>query len=620
MSIRVKLFLIIIFICAANFSYQAIEYIFNKPIILVQEDHENISRLNTTLLSISSEINKLDSELFKTQYNRVLLSWSDVNSIFLDIEGLKYLPNFNEVLSESFSNIINTKQTLMSSMEEIGTTSILLKKSGETLFGQSTDFSIQDLVSKNSKLSAEDQNNDIYIFTNTLYQNISTLDTAISISLEMLNMQNELITEEIQKIQKQRSLISLILIVSIIGIAIGLALSITFRMSRIIKRIELGIERMKDGDLADRIPVKSKDELGILSDNVNIFTDHLSEIVLRIKGSSDTNKRIKNDLVDFIETATTSTSEMNSNALSIKVQIDSLEGNIASSSEAIKNVISILGTQRNSMSTQNTMVDESSSSITEMIASINNVGEITKKKTNAMKDLVKVASEGSDKLGDTTLKIQQINENVDEIRGTADLIENIASQTNLLAMNAAIEAAHAGESGKGFAVVADEIRKLAEASSVNSKHINGVLKNVITKIQEAVESGDITRSAFEEVNREVSLSTSSFEEVSINMEELLEGGSIILQSMSSLKEISEKVNEGNANLETSINSTNAVMEEVNTISQDVTTKVKDISHSLNLMNGIMDSVNTTTDQISSVSITLEKEIEIFKTGKGFNQN
>lgn len=613
MSIRVKLLLIILFICIANFSYLAINYFINRPIVMVQKDHENISRLNSSLLSLSSEVNKLDSELFNNQYGDILLAWSEINSIFQEVESLKYLPDFNKKLSESFSDIIRTKKALSASMEEIGSTSLQIKKEGEYLFGKSTDFSMQDLISKNSKLSAEEKRPNIYINTNILYQNISTLDTGISISLERLELQNDLISTEIEKIKNRRAIISLVLIISTLGIAIALAVLTTFKMSKIIKRIELGIERMKDGDLADRIPVQSKDELGALSNNVNVFTDHLSEILVRIKESSRTNNEIKDDLINIMEIATRSTSNISNNAEAIKKQMDNLKGNIGHSSNAIDNVIEIIQVQKNNMTSQNNMVDESSSSVTEMIASINSVGDLTRKKTNAMKNLVKVASKGGDRLSDTTIKIQQINENVDEIKGTADLIQSIASQTNLLAMNAAIEAAHAGDSGKGFAVVADEIRKLAEASSTNSKHINGVLKNVILKIQEAVESGEITKSAFEEVNREVSSSTSSFEEVSNSMDELLEGGSIILQSMESLKQISIEVNLGSANLETSINTTKSAMEEVDIISKDVNTNVNGISTGLGHMNELMGSINTITDKITVVSQTLEQDIEIFIT-------
>ena len=100
------------------------------------------------------------------------------------------------------------------------------------------------------------------------------------------------------------------------------------------------------------------------------------------------------------------------------------------------------------------------------------------------------------------------------------MIRDLANQTNLLAMNAAIEAAHAGEAGMGFAIVADEIRRLAEASSTNSKRISGVLKEVVAKIEQAASSGDSTKAVFSLMDTEVAAASGAFSEIAAAMSQL----------------------------------------------------------------------------------------------------
>ncbi len=139
--------------------------------------------------------------------------------------------------------------------------------------------------------------------------------------------------------------------------------------------------------------------------------------------------------------------------------------------------------------------------------------ELTDSSTKITANLAEKTAEGEGRFSVTMTEIEGISEVLDDINEMAAFIQGLANQTNLLAMNAAIEAAHAGEAGRGFSVVADEIRKLAEASSGSSKRISQRLKSIKVKIEGTRESSAHTREAFVGILAVVSQVQSAFKAI-----------------------------------------------------------------------------------------------------------
>jgi methyl-accepting chemotaxis protein len=146
---------------------------------------------------------------------------------------------------------------------------------------------------------------------------------------------------------------------------------------------------------------------------------------------------------------------------------------------------------------------------------------------------------------ETNATMEQVINNINKLNGhVEDQMENIASQTNLLSMNAAIEAAHAGEAGKGFAVVADEIRKLEESSSEQPKTIGNVLKKIAESIKKITGAADNILNRFEAIDMGVKTVADQEEIIRKAMEEQGEGGKQLLQGTSNLNNITQQVKSG----------------------------------------------------------------------------
>src|SRR5215510_4238466 len=176
-----------------------------------------------------------------------------------------------------------------------------------------------------------------------------------------------------------------------------------------------------------------------------------------------------------------------------------------------------------------------------MLANIQSVTQTLVKNKDNVEELLQASEVGRSGLQDVAGDIQEIARESEGLLEINSVMENIASQTNLLSMNAAIEAAHAGEAGKGFAVVADEIRKLAESSSVQSKTISTVLKKIKSSIDKITSSTDNVLKKFEAIEGSVKVVADQEDNIRNAMEEQGQGSKQVLHAISNVNEITRKV-------------------------------------------------------------------------------
>ena len=192
---------------------------------------------------------------------------------------------------------------------------------------------------------------------------------------------------------------------------------------------------------------------------------------------------------------------------------------------------------------QTASISASSSATEEMIANIRSVTDTLSKNTQNVRELQEASEAGHTSLNKVVTDIQGIARESESLLEINAVMQNIASQTNLLSMNAAIEAAHAGESGRGFAVVADEIRKLAESSSKQSKTIGGVLKSIKGAIDGITKSTDVVLGKFDAIGVGVRTVATQEDNILHAMEEQGQGSKQILQAVSNVNEVTHQVKE-----------------------------------------------------------------------------
>lgn len=365
-----------------------------------------------------------------------------------------------------------------------------------------------------------------------------------------------------------------------------------------------------EGDLTKEVNISSNDEIGFLAGDTNQFINTIKQMVTKLKEISGEINHVQDNLLENTSETASAIIQIMKNIESVQKEAMQLENQILNSSKNIDALFTIIEEERQDIVDQTSAVEESSASINQMIASLNSIAKITISKKAATEHLVITAQKGDSKLNDTIKFIEEINNNVDSISGMLDIINNISAQTNLLAMNAAIEAAHAGDSGKGFSVVADEIRKLAESSSFNSKEISSVLTEVLGNIKNVSNMGLETKQAFIEINREVIEVSEALSEIEVSTSELSKGGEEIVRAMSLLTDKTQQINDKSMDINREATEVNESFNLVKEISNQLESAMKEITVGVS-------SISTSMDNIQDVTSVLDRNIK--EQNKGLNR-
>jgi methyl-accepting chemotaxis protein len=343
-------------------------------------------------------------------------------------------------------------------------------------------------------------------------------------------------------------MLKITLIISVVVLVL-LVLAVLF-LSRAISRPIVNVANtLRDisegeGDLTKRITIRADDEIGDLSNYFNLTMEKIKNLVSTIKYKINGLNHTSFELSGNMGKTSTAVQQISSNLDSMKTLMVKQETGAEEAGKAVGDIKDNIDSLNKIIEEQTESVNVSSSAIEEMTANIHSVAQTLVENSKNVSTLTEASENGRTALQLVAQEIQEIAHDSEGLLEINSVMNSIAAQTNLLSMNAAIEAAHAGEAGRGFAVVADEIRKLAESSGQQSKTTATMLKKIKASIDNITKSSNDVLERFGAIDSSVKTVSEHEQNIRNAMEEQEIGGKQILESIGRLREITTSVRKG----------------------------------------------------------------------------
>jgi methyl-accepting chemotaxis protein len=371
--------------------------------------------------------------------------------------------------------------------------------------------------------------------------------------MNYINEEVGFIRGQIEESANSAAIFELIVTIIIVGIAAVISTLFARYISNPVQEMTKIMDEVSAGNLSPRMNSAANDEIGVFSDKFNGFLDKIHSIMTNISSSANQLAESSSDLNMISKETYDAISQQDSETISIASAVEVMSGSakeIANNGDTVKEAA-------------------------------NDAGEKTSEGSSAVKDNLESVKLLAEDISQAAEAVSAVEKRTDEIQSMLEVIHSVTEQTNLLALNAAIEAARAGEQGRGFAVVADEVRSLAMRSAESAEEIRKIIEGLISDTQSAVNTMNHSRERSEENLERTNLVANSLTSIDQAIQSILEKSADIAQATEEQNNTAQEIADNTSRIKT-----------ISTTSADRMKQTRDASQKLDsLSKDMLDSIN-----------------------------
>ena len=365
-------------------------------------------------------------------------------------------------------------------------------------------------------------------------------------------------------------------------------------------------------DLSLSVNKSSNDEIGDMEVAIDRFLEAQRDFIYTVQTTSHELEKTAEELAASAQQSAGASSQISANINSVKSSVEKQNTALGSVRNVLNHSISEINGLDKLIENQSAGIVESSASIEEMVGNISSVSNSINKMTGEYNILMQITNAAKTRQDEVFKLVSNMALQSEQLAMANDVISQIASQTNLLAMNAAIEAAHAGEAGKGFAVVAAEIRKLAESSSEQSKSIKAELDKITAVISAVVDSTSVSRNEFEDIIEKVLSTNRLVNEISNAMMEQEEASKQILVALHEMNDSTSNVQTTSKDMSSNVVHVKTESDSLEIIANVVLGSMEEMSAGIMEITSAAHTVSEKAIETREQIVELDKLIDTFK--------
>lgn len=430
----------------------------------------------------------------------------------------------------------------------------------------------------------------------------------------MINDVSNDINNQMAKVSKIFFILSASIALLIFCLAIILSSYFTRKNIRRLNLLQDLSSKLAKKDFSARIEIEDGDDeiYNLSRDLVNTVSD-INDFLVAVKRTSSEAENSGNSINNSAISTANATHEIKSNTETLNKQVAKLSTALKKSLDATNQMINLSDTLIEDNTRQTAAIKSTQDTISSIAVNLDSIAEAAEEKTNIAKKIHQTVEDGDEKIYNTYNFLQNVNSQLDEVADIVDIINDIAEQTNILSMNAAVESAHAGEAGKGFSVVAEEIRQLAESTADNATRITSSLYAIINTVREANTASKSAADSFQVVRRQTKEMITSLVEITNGIKSVDEQMHNVSDNNDEFTFASNKISDSYDKLSMHQHLVSNEMSSMNSIFKTIQTDIKRIkSQTADIVSKMID-INTKSTYTCKKMEKLEASLAEFTT-------